>query len=73
MCFGGSQPAPQPLPASPTTNDSENLARVAAEKQKAVAAAGLGSTIITGGLGASDFDTAGKTKSGATVLGSTTQ
>jgi hypothetical protein len=44
---------------------------VQAEKRKSINAAGLASTVLTGGLGASDFDTAGKKTGGATVLGQT--
>jgi len=41
---------------------------VQAEKQKAIAAQGLGATILTGGLGASDYGTAGQsTKLGQTA------
>lgn len=70
MCMGSSQPAPQPLPPKPTTDDSASLARVEAERMRAIAAQGRQSTIVTGGLGASDFGSAGGTR-GATVLGRT--
>lgn len=64
MCFGGSsQPAPQPLPAQPTTDDESNLQRVQDEKRKALNAQGLGATVLTSGLGATGFEEAGKTKS----------
>lgn len=66
-----SPPIPAPLPPAPSRDEAANLAAVQAEKQKAINAAGLSSTIITGGLGASDFDTAGKKKTGTTVLGQT--
>lgn len=63
--------APQPLPPAPTTDAAENLARVQGEKEKAIRAQGLGATILTGGLGASDYGTAGQRTTGATTLGST--
>jgi hypothetical protein len=65
MCM--SAPAPPPMPAAPSTDAQEALTRVTQERQKAIAAAGLGSTIITGGLGASDYGTTGA--SGAKTLG----
>lgn len=65
MCMG-SQPAPPP-PSPPSTDAQEALTRVQQERQKAIAAAGLGSTILTGGLGASDYGTTGTT--GARTLG----
>lgn len=40
------------------------------ERRKALNATGMGGTIITGGLGASDFSTAGTTK-GTNLLGAT--
>lgn len=72
MCFGGgnSYPAPAPLPPAPSTDAATALARVQNEQAKALAAQGLGSTILTGGLGASDYGVAGK---GTTVLGQTDQ
>jgi hypothetical protein len=72
MCMGGgpSYPAPAPAPAAPSTDAQEALSRVQSEKQKAIAAAGLGATVLTGGLGATDYGTAGQ--SGTTRLGSTT-
>jgi len=61
MCFGGSQPTyQQPLPPQPSTNAQEALQRVQTEKQRAIAAQGLGATILTGGLGATDYGAAGK-------------
>lgn len=71
MCMGGgpSYPAPAPAPAAPSTDAQTALTRVQDEKQKAIAAAGLGATVLTGGLGASDYGTAGS--SGVTKLGST--
>lgn len=68
MCMG-SQPAQPPMPAPPSTDAQESLQRVREERTRALAAQGLGATILTGGLGASDYGTAGK--SGATVLGQT--
>lgn len=69
VCFcmggGGAQPAPAP-PAAPSTANEEAIARARDERMKALAAQGLGSTILTGGLGASDYTSAGK----GTVLGS---
>jgi hypothetical protein len=44
--------------------------RAQQERQKSIAAAGLGSTILTGGLGASDYgSTAKATKLGETSTG----
>ena len=65
MCM--STPSPPPVPPPPSTDAQEALTRVQQERQKAVAAAGLGSTILTGGLGASDYGTTGQT--GARTLG----
>lgn len=69
-CMGGggsSPPPPTPAPPPvPTTDNAEAIARTRDERTKALAAQGLGTTILTGGLGASDFQTAGK----GTVLGS---
>jgi hypothetical protein len=73
MCFA-SQPSPQPLPPPPKETDSDIMARQQAERQKALAAQGMGATVITGGLGASDFDNAGKRSSsggGTKLLGQT--
>lgn len=58
------------MPAAPSADAAEALQRAQQERTKAIAAAGLGSTILTGGLGASDYGTSGK--SGVTTLGSTT-
>jgi hypothetical protein len=72
MCMGGgapSYPAPAPAPTAPSTDSQEALTRVQQEKTKAIAAAGLGSTVLTGGLGATDYGTAGK--AGVTKLGTT--
>lgn len=70
MCMGGgSQPQVAPPPPAPSTDAQEALTRVREERTRALAAQGLGATILTGGLGASDYGTAGK--SGATVLGQT--
>lgn len=71
MCMGGgpSYPAPAPPPPAPSTDAQVAIQQVASERQKAIAAAGLGTTILTGGLGASDYGTAGKSN----VLGSTNQ
>ena len=64
---GGSTPAPAPPPPPvPTTDNAEAIARARDERTKALAAGGLGTTILTGGLGAADYSTAGK----GTVLGS---
>lgn len=72
MCFGSAPaPQPQPLPPKPTENDAETLARAEQERQRAIAAGGLGSTIVTGGLGASDFSSAGRQR-GTNLLGQTT-
>jgi hypothetical protein len=61
MCFGGkSQPAPAPIPQPPSTDAAENQRRVAEEKQRALNAGGRGTTILTSGLGADNFDSAGK-------------
>jgi len=69
--MGAPSVAPQPLPPQPTTDAAENLARVQQEKEKAIRASGLGATILTGGLGASDYGAAGQATTGATTLGST--
>lgn len=72
MCMGGgapSYPAPAPAPTAPSTDAQTALTRVQGEKQKAIAAAGLGSTVLTGGLGATDYGSAGK--GGVTKLGTT--
>ena len=68
MCMSSPSPPP-PTPAAPSTDAQDALNRVQEEKQKAIAAAGLGSTVLTGGLGASDYGTAGS--SGTTKLGNT--
>lgn len=68
MCMGGGGYNPPP-PTPPSTDAQEAITRVTQERQKAIAAAGLGSTIITGGLGASDYGTTGRT--GARALGQT--
>jgi hypothetical protein len=69
MCMGGgpSYPAPPPPPAAPSADAAEALTRAQQERAKSIAAAGLGSTILTGGLGSSDYDTTGKR--GTAVLG----
>lgn len=70
MCMGGGpQYIPPPAPAPPSTDAQEALTRVREERTRALAAQGLGATVLTGGLGAADYGTAGK--SGATVLGQT--
>ncbi len=56
------------MPAAPSTDAQEALQRVREERTRALAAQGLGSTILTGGLGASDY---GGAQSGASVLGKT--
>lgn len=73
MCFGGgpSYPPPAPLPPAPSPDAQEALNRVNQERAKALAATGLGTTMLTGGLGASDFGNAGR--SATTVLGQTNQ
>jgi len=68
MCMGA--PAPPPLPPPPSNDAQESLLRAQQERQKSIAAAGLGSTILTGGLGASDYgSTAKATKLGETSTG----
>jgi hypothetical protein len=62
----GSPPPPPPPPPPPSTAKAEALQRVQEERTKALAAQGLGATILTGGLGASDYGSTGK----GTVLGS---
>jgi hypothetical protein len=58
-----------PPPEPPKETDAEIRARVEQERMRALNASGLGATVITGGLGASDFGAAGV--KGATVLGKT--
>ena len=69
MCMSSPSAPVAPPPAAPSTDAQTALNRVQEEKQKAIAAAGLGSTVLTGGLGASDYGTAGN--SGTTKLGTT--
>lgn len=59
MCMS-KPPAPAPLPDPPKESDAEVMARMEAERRKALAAQGMGATVITGGLGAGDFESAGK-------------
>ena len=69
MCMGGAPAYSAPAPAAPSTDAQEALNRVQQEKAKAIAASGLGSTVLTGGLGASDYSSAGQ--GGSTKLGTT--
>jgi len=48
------------MPPPPSTDQQDAINRVREERMKAAAAAGLGSTILTGGLGATDYGGTGK-------------
>jgi len=51
MCLAGSAPAAPEIPATPTAQDPAVQARLDAERQRALQAKGLKSTILTGAQG----------------------